>query len=112
MGDVPRIEQFPPRREHESPLEFMECESSGVNMKIIPVAELCNKAGKLLPHHLFHFHLLFELVSVSEISTGMICLKLTEKNVKENSIVWLSNDKSNIRLKPLRGKTIMVQSDC
>lgn len=90
----------------------MECESSGVNTKIIPLAELCNKAGKLLPHQLFHFHLLFELVSVSEISTGMICLKLTEKNVKENSIVWLSNNKSNIRLKLLRGKTITVQGDC
>lgn len=90
----------------------MECESSRVNMKIIPLAELCNKAVKLLPHHLFHFHLLFELVSVSEISIGMICLKLTEKNVKENAIVWLSNDKSNIRLKLLWGKTIMVQSDC
>lgn len=50
----------------------MECESSGVNIKIIPLAELCSKARELLPHYLFHFYVLFELVSITEISTGMI----------------------------------------
>lgn len=79
---VPRTGLFLPRKEEEGPLEFTECESSGVNIKIIPLAELCNKAKELLPHYLFHFHLLFELVSISEISTGMISLKLTEENVK------------------------------
>lgn len=69
-------------KECEGPLQFMECEFSGVNIKSIPLAELGNKTKEVLPRYLFSFHLLFELVSVSEISTGMISLKLGEENVK------------------------------
>lgn len=69
-------------KECEGPLKFMECEFSGVNIKSIPLAELGNKTKEVLPRYLFSFHLLFELVSVSEISTGMISLKLGEENVK------------------------------
>lgn len=68
--------------ECEGPLQFMECEFSGVNIKSTPLAQLCSKAKELLPHYLFCFHLLCELVSISEISTGMISLKLGEENVK------------------------------
>lgn len=60
----------------------MACEYSGVNIKIIPLAELCSKARELLTHYLFHFYVLFELVSITEISTGMISLTLFGENVK------------------------------